>query len=197
MSHLSRRSLSDYVWYVGYGSNMLQERFTCYIKGGQFGLGGKPLKGCKDKSLPVGSDKILIPYEMYFSGKSRWWKGGGTALLDATPTHQESEFARGRIWKITTEQFQEVWAQEGRGTFDFELSLGVHSDGCEIVTFTSDRKLGSSRPSADYIHAIALGLKETFEMNSEQIVDYLCRLEGVVDLMSREELEAIVRSFGI
>jgi len=25
-----------YVWYVGYGSNLLRERFLCYILGGKF-----------------------------------------------------------------------------------------------------------------------------------------------------------------
>jgi hypothetical protein len=197
MSHLTQRSKSDYVWYVGYGSNILEERFTCYIEGGQFRLGGKPLTGCRDKSPPVGAEKILVPHEMYFAGNSRWWKGGGTALLDSTPTDRESEFARGRIWKITTEQFQEVWAQEGKGTHDFKISLGLHADGCEIVAFTSTRKLSSSRPSADYIQTVALGLRETFAMNSEQVIDYLCGLEGIVDLMPKGELEAIVRSLGM
>lgn len=171
------------------------------MKGGQFGLGGKPLNGCKDKSLPVDTDKMLVPYEMYFAnngiwGRHRWWKGGGIALLDSTPTHRESEFARGRMWKITREQYEEIWAQEGKGTHDFELSIGHHHDGCEIVTFTNTRKLGSKRPSVDYLQTIALGLRETFGMDSGQIIDYLCRLEGIVDLMPKEELEAIIGSFG-
>jgi hypothetical protein len=189
-----QRPAPEYVWYVGYGSNLLEERFTCYIKGGQFELGGRPLKGCRDRSPPLGTDKILVPHELYFSGKSRWWQGGGTALLDSTPTHRESEFARGRIWKITREQYQEIRSQEGTGWHDFELSLGRHKDGCEIVTFTSTRKLSSSRPSANYIKTIALGLRETFAMNSEQVVDYLCRLEGIVDLVPKGELEATVTS---
>jgi hypothetical protein len=197
MPDMAKRPESEYVWYVGYGSNLLKERFICYIMGGRFRLGGKPLEGCRDKSPPIGADTILVPHEMYFTGKSHWWKGGGTALLDSTPTHQESEFARGRIWKITREQYQEIWAQEGRGMHDFELHLGHHKDGCEIVTFTSTEKLGSSRPSADYVQTIALGLKETFAMNSEQIIGYLFRLEGIVDRMTREELESTVRSSGI
>ena len=189
--------MPDYLWYASYGSNMLEERFACYIKGGQFRLGGKPLNGCRDKSLPVGTDKILIPHELYFSEKSRWWQGGGTALLDSMPTHRESEFARGRIWKITREQYQEIWAEEGKGVHNFEIGLGHHADGCEILTFTSTQKLSSSRPSTNYIQTIALGLRETFDMNSQQIIDYLSRLEGIIDRMQEAELETIIRPLGL
>ena len=49
----SENRKNETVWYVGYGSNLLRERFICYITGGQFRLGGSHTNGCKDKTLPI------------------------------------------------------------------------------------------------------------------------------------------------
>lgn len=185
---------SKYIWYAGYGSNTLEERFLCYIKGGQFRLGGAPLPGCTDKSLPTDTTEFLIQHRMYFAGKSKGWKGGGTALLDPTPTVEESEFTRARVWKVTWEQFREIWGQEGKVKHDLLLHLGWHTDHCEIATFTSSRKAATRRPSDQYIQTIALGLGETFSFSTRQTVDYLRGLEGIKEAILPDRLEVIVRS---
>ncbi len=44
--------MKDYVWYACYGSNLLYERFKCYILGGTFNGNGRYHDGCQDKTLP-------------------------------------------------------------------------------------------------------------------------------------------------
>ena len=184
----------EYIWYAGYGSNTLEERFLCYIKGGQFRLGGAPLSGCTDKSPPIDTTEFLIQHRMYFAGESRGWKGGATALLDPTPTLSESEFTRARVWKVTWEQFREIWGQEGKAKHDMMLHLGWHTDHCEIATFTSSQKIASRRPSDEYIQTIALGLRETFSFGATQTVDYLRGVEGIKGVIPPYQLEVIVHS---
>jgi len=189
-----RSGLSNYIWYAGYGSNTLEERFLCYIKGGQFRLGGTPLSGCNDKSPPTDTTDFLVPHKMYFAGRSKGWKGGATALLDPSTTMEGSEFTRARLWKVTWEQFRQIWDQEGKGRHDMMLDLGWHSDHCEIATFTSSRKAEPRRPSDEYIQTIVLGLKETFSFSAKQTVEYLQAIEGIKGVISPDKLEAIAHS---
>ncbi len=69
-----------YVWYAGYGSNLCEERFLCYIKGGKFRWGGRKSSGCDDKTLPEEKGRITIPFPLYFAERSRGWQGGGVAF---------------------------------------------------------------------------------------------------------------------
>jgi hypothetical protein len=185
-----------HVWYAGYGSNTLAERFLCYIKGGQFRLGGTPLKPCTDETPPTSTSDFVIQHRMYFANHSKGWKRGGTALLDPTPTTDESEFTRARLWKVTWEQFREIWEKEGKTKHDIILHLRKHPDHCDIATFTSSRKLDPTRPSDGYIRTIVLGLRETFVFSDRQTTDYLLGLEGIKGVIPATKLEAVVRSAG-
>lgn len=40
---MSHSRSDNYIWYAGYSSTTLEERLLCYIKEGQFRLGGAPL----------------------------------------------------------------------------------------------------------------------------------------------------------
>ena len=188
------RSKTDYVWYAGYGSNTLRERFIRYIEGGKFRLGGTDLTGCRDKTPPVDTDDFLIPHEMYFAGRASGWKCGGTALLDPRPTTDESKFTRGRIWKVTWEQFEDIWRQEGKTKHDQRLSLGPYADGCEIATFTCSRVLETSSPATEYLQTIALGLRETFALSSSQVLDYLSQLGGLSGKIQTVDLKSMIES---
>lgn len=59
-------NLNEKVWYACYGSNMLQERFLCYIKGGQPAGANTSYNGCNDKTLPIDSEQMYIPAEHNF-----------------------------------------------------------------------------------------------------------------------------------
>ena len=102
----------DYVWYVSYGSNMLNERFMHYIKGGSY-KGSRYREPCDDTSLPLAVRTVEIPYGMYFGNYSGSWQNGGVSFLDTT----ESGKALGVAYLITKDQFEHVATEENSGRF--------------------------------------------------------------------------------
>jgi len=50
----------DMVWYISYGSNMLEERLKYYILGGTCHFNNKTYVGCKDKTLFTESKAVII-----------------------------------------------------------------------------------------------------------------------------------------
>lgn len=163
------------VWYATYGSNICKERFMCYIKGGSFRLGGRKLEGCKDKTEPKDGGPFMIPYPLYFARKSDSWGSQGVAFLALKKTSDKSERTYGRIWKITEDQFLEVWDQEGKGWYDKKVGLGRHDDNLPIYTFTSSSALDGNSPSKEYLETLRIGLDETWKLKEEDISKYIER----------------------
>ena len=182
----------NYVWYVGYGSNLLRERFLIYIRGGSFRLGGRKCLGCKDKTPPVDNELTTIAGKMYFAKNSSSWFGGGIAIIkDFSSEEANNGKVFARMWKISEEQFDCVRDQEGRSWYDMPINLGEHSDGSKIVALTSSRQLSPSKPSKEYLSTIALGLREAFGMGNKEIKDYLRGMSGIVGFYSEGELDSI------
>ena len=125
------------VWYACYGSNIMYERFLCYIQGGTFYANNKPHDGCPDKAPPHSSKPIIIPYEMYFGNKSKWWNNSGVAFLDTS----RKGITLGRMYLITEEQYKNIWKDEGKSDnwYNKEISLGEF-EGCPIKTFTNSER---------------------------------------------------------
>jgi hypothetical protein len=48
-----------------YGSNTLEERFLCYIKGGRFRLEGNRMDGGRYKTPLVDTNEYFAPFGMY------------------------------------------------------------------------------------------------------------------------------------
>ena len=71
---------SDYLWYVSYGSNMLEERFRAYIEGGYCRFNCNSYDGCEDKTFPQKSKSIELPYDMYYGNYSPSWCGAVSFL---------------------------------------------------------------------------------------------------------------------
>ena len=145
------------IWYACYGSNILYERFCCYIKGGVYAPTGKTYAGCSDKTLPTENGPILIPYEMYFGNKSRSWGDCGVAFLDIS----KPSAVLGRAYLISDEQFDEVHRQEGSSSnwYNYEVDLGVYR-GYPIKTFTNSTRRQENRPSDAYLQVIMQGMQE-------------------------------------
>ncbi len=129
---IQKDSRSQLIWYLAYGSNILEERFLKYIKGGTYQ--NKPYQGCKDKSLPLDKRPFRVPYQVYFAGKSRRWNDGGVAFLD--PADKISEGLPGRIYLITLEQFQEIQNQERHSG-----SLAPYEPGGDRKTFKQNVRI--------------------------------------------------------
>jgi len=79
------------------------------------------------------------------------------------------------MWKITTDQYEEVRTQEGRSWYDLPISLGEDEDGTPINTITNSQVLKNIlAPSDSYKKTIVEGLRETYpKMSEAEIVDYI------------------------
>jgi len=188
-----------YIWYASYGSNLLEDRFRCYLLGGQPEGAQRACRGCTDQSLPLRSEPVQIPHQLYFARESLTWLGGGVAFI-GKPSNSQTTF--GRMYLITEEQFTEVVAQEMDATdeigIDFGhievkgsgvvkenvwygriLCLGRH-DGYGIFTFTfEDDQQPLRKPGHAYLRTITKGLKETYGFRNEEIAAYLADQSGV------------------
>lgn len=189
------RKGSSYVWYAGYGSNLSQQRFLCYIKGGKPLFGMKENKGCSDKSLPIDNKPFIIPYSLYFAlpnGRTQTenWSKGGVAFVSPG---QDNAKTLCRMWKITGEQYEEVKEQEGASWYDKPIDLG-EDNGIPIYTITNKALLSNILlPSGNYLKTIALGLKETYGYNDNAIADYLIKKKGIRGLLTKDRILQIVR----
>lgn len=168
----------EYIWYACYGSNLSRSRFYCYLQGGKCEYNGKVYGGCADKRVPVEDRPIEIPHRVYFGNMSRSWGNGGVAFLEPQLTLNAK--TKGRMYLITTNQFRDIYTQEGSGPnwYDALVDLG-QSDGYPILTFTNSLLRPFNIPTRDYFRAMADGLAETYpEMNLAMIEDYLTNILG-------------------
>jgi len=150
------------VWYASYGSNIMYERFLCYIQGGTFYANKKPYEGCTDTTPPRSSKAVIIPYQMYFGNESSSWKNEngeetGVAFLDTST----KGITLGRMYLITEAQFKEVWKKEGCSSswYDKVVELGEY-EGYPVKTFTNSARRSENAPCKEYVDVINRGIKE-------------------------------------
>lgn len=165
----------EYVWYVSYGSNMLKERFMCYIEGGSY-EGSRSRQPCSDTAHPLAVKTFDIPYDMYFGNTSRSWGNGGVSFLDAS----KKGHALGVAYLITKEQFVHVAAQENGGRYpgggewyeDF-IDLG-EMDGFNVTTITNNILRRYNNPRRPYLDTLHDGIRQNWpDKSDEEIENYL------------------------
>ena len=166
----------EYVWYVSYGSNMLRERFMCYLKGGSFEK-SRPHPPCGDMTPPVAVRSIELPYSMYFANTSASWQNGGVSFLDVSKRGKSLAVA----YLITKEQFEHVVLCENAGRaqnrdcgwYEDTIDLGM-MDGFEVRTITNLDIRKSNEPSGPYWDTLVRGIRQNWpEMSDVEIEDYL------------------------
>ena len=166
----------DYIWYVSYGSNMLYERFRCYIEGGSY-KDSRYHPPCDDTTLPIAVKAVDISYDMYFGNSSGSWQLGGVSFLNTT----KEGHALGVAYLITREQFKHVAAEENTGRFPdgtgswYEdiITLG-EMGGFELVTVTNNELRPYNEPCEDYFNTLKDGIRQNWpEMPEEDIDSYL------------------------
>lgn len=166
----------DYVWYVSYGSNMLNERFMCYIEGGSYKDSARR-KECEDTTPPIAVKTLEIPYDIYFGNHSRSWQNGGVSFLDVS----KEGHSLGVAYLITEKQFNHVAAQENNGIpphrsngwYTDIIDLGI-MNGFEVKTITNRNPRPHNNPSDSYISTLMDGIRENWpEMSDEEIRDYI------------------------
>jgi hypothetical protein len=207
-------NLQDKVWYACYGSNILEERFLCYIQGGRPNGAVTIYDGCRDKTLPADNEDFYLCCELYFARRSRNWDNGGVAFVKTI--FEPGVSTIGRIFLITKGQLIDIARQETKteteiivdfdraikdGNYIFKepswygnlLYLG-QQNGYPIFTLTNkESKQDFTRPSRNYIKTIYQGIKEAHNLDIKTIFEYLKTKKGIDGFYSDEELMNIIR----
>lgn len=192
------------LWYAAYGSNMLRERFRCYLTGGVFPGAKRVYPGARrsQRHGPAAELPLWIDGGVYFATSSPVW-GGGRALYD--PDLNRKTAAAGYL--ITARQFSDIVAQEmyrepgtdldlhplihggerflkiGEGHYD-TLVLAGWRGNIPVITFTAPWSLGTVEagplipPSGAYLTVLARGLCESRGWNAQAAGIYLAGLPG-------------------
>ncbi|MCI2061486.1 MAG: hypothetical protein LKJ83_01780 [Eubacteriaceae bacterium] len=155
----------DHVWYVCYGSNMLNERFLCYLKGGAFRECSNVLPACEDNADdPLQRMPYILPYNMYYANTSSSWNGSAVSFLDIT----KPGCAYGAAYLISKKQFRHVCRGENGGHdtenaswYNAVVSLGTF-DGIDVATLTNSRRLDRRSPSYNYLEVLVEGIMENY-----------------------------------
>ena len=112
---------TQYVWYGSFGSNLNSERFACYLRGGKVAGMSIQQPGARDTHVPFRipptsacpTASMVVPHRMFFAKVSPWWSNGGVAFLDCEKKEENEELhTHLRLWRISLEQFSDVFAQE-------------------------------------------------------------------------------------
>ena len=208
----------SHVWYASYGSNLSLARFQKYLRGGSAHRAtGRPERGARDASDPLDEMVITSHHDVFFAHASQKWDGGGVAFLEPSPSTEARRSPHAmttcRAYKITVEQFEDVYQQENGAAepvpldidellasgqvvqhdalYGMALLLSVHVDGCPIVTITTSRRdLELNCPSVGYASTIASGLMECAGLSPDRAADYVLGLRGVDRTLKRAELIA-------
>lgn len=200
------------VWYASYGSNILEDRFMCYINGTKAPGSSEKEIGCTDKTAPKSSRQVELPYPLYFAKKRSKWGEGGVAFISHERSNEEKTI--GRMYLISEEQFLEVVSQENKsphvpvnlhdvtqkgsqqiddGWYGTILYVG-DENGSPVFTFTNNQPIDDvqfNKPSAAYLSTIANGLLNMGWKRNE-VVDYFLDKSGIAGQFTFDSLETYI-----
>lgn len=166
------------VWYVAYGSNLLEERLKNYIMGGKCKFNSKTYRACSDTRMPRRSVPVIIPYSMYYSGKSNSWEGKPVCFLDIS----KPGMAYGRAYLVNESQLDWIHWQEGKSSEWYKKRVRLEDiEGIPAYAFTNP-KGKEHQPfnmvSKAYQKVLLSGLKESYpDMDDAAILKYLVECE--------------------
>jgi histone deacetylase 6 len=80
------------VWYASFGSNIVSERFACYLEGGRIEGMIRDMPGSRDPSPPTEWRRWDdLPHRLFFAHSSPTWDGGGVAFAGVPGVKPEVE----------------------------------------------------------------------------------------------------------
>ena len=104
---------TTHVWYSSFGSNILAERFNCYLAGGRVEGMVRDMPGSRDPTPPSRWTRWDdVPYRMFFAHSSPTWGGGGVAFVDVDAPSPAQLGTTFRLYRVTLQQYNDVLAQE-------------------------------------------------------------------------------------
>ena len=128
---------SPYVWYASFGSNILLERFECYLRGGRIDGMVRDMPGSRDPTPPLASTFwVDVPHRLFFAHSSPTWAGGGVAFMDVDTLVDPTMATAFRLYRVTLEQFNDVLAQEN--------GMTPGDPGCRELTVDDANRLAES-----------------------------------------------------
>lgn len=203
----------ELVWYAGYGSNLLAERFAAYMIGlpPPNSPGGIAESGARDSRLPRAEWTGEINFEIVFAGAADKWGGGAVAFVDPTPG---SGKAYVRAFLVTVEQLEDLHRQENRSTevrpvdldqlvaegsvtlqdgWYSDLLVGAtHEDGRPIVVVAGPEQPELGAPHKSYLTTMASGLSTDFGLSHDEICDYLSSRRGAAGQLSSNDVSSLI-----
>ncbi len=109
------------MYYLSYGSNLDQARFTAYIVGGSVPGSTKTHEGCRDRTLPRKRVHYKFAMRVRFVAFAEWW--GGLAACCDDSADESSSHSHGVAYLITREQFLDVMRQENSLSLDHPVAI--------------------------------------------------------------------------
>lgn len=197
------------IWYAAYGSNLLEERFLAYLRGGTVSGSSKVESGARNSDDPMAAVPYMVPRRLGFGYKSTRWNGGGVCFVDpALPADGHDTY--GRAWLITVEQLEDVWAQENGDqagpSIDIDdlitagfvhrdrnygrVELLGHLDGHPIATITCNTLPELNGADISYLQIVGRGLMETWNLDPDETAKYLANCPGNRGVISTADLLA-------
>jgi hypothetical protein len=177
------------VWYAAYGSNLDADRFACYLRGGTPRGSTVANPGARDPSPPRERRALFLPGRVYFARWAERWGGGGVAFYDP-----EAEGpAAARAYLVTTDQFDDVAAQEGPW-YARHLDLG-ELEGRPLRSFTAAwgrADVVATAPHEPYLRTVACGLVDAHGWTPEEAAAYLCGLDGCAGAWDPADVAALL-----
>lgn len=170
-----RYGQEEMVWYVAYGSNLLEERLKFYIEGGLCVYNGKYYRGCKDKTLFSETRPIIIPYDMYYSNYNKGsWENSAVSFLNLSYPGK----AYGKAYKIKRSQLDEIHLQEGSSSTWYPNVIQLENieglPAYTVANYQDMNKESFSKVSAEYGYVLYKGMKETYpELSDIEIFNYI------------------------
>jgi hypothetical protein len=201
----------DHIWYVGYGSNIDEPRFLCYIRGGRPEGNLNEYPPARDTTLPSLNEGMMIDHELYFSKYSENWKGGVAFIKNGSSPNFQTYARR---YLITKQQFEDLAKEDtkspappainfdqavAQGNTIFKtpswygnvLYMGMNS-GHAMFTLTNEVDLSEiNKPSERYLKTISNGIKIVFKSDNNALIDYFISKQGVAGNYTRKELDKI------
>lgn len=205
IGRIKKMFCKDYVWYLGYGSNINKERFLCYIKHDD----------CRDKTIPKYNLKYIIPNELYFAKNSTRWNNGGVAFITSRPSKQIYTLCR--IYLIKKQQFEDLAKQETKtkDLISINFSKVINNGysiykkdswygkviyfgkkyGIPIFSITNENDLNDfKKPDISYLSIIKTGIQQVHKICEDDLVKYFLTKKGIEGNYKREEIVYIVRN---
>ena len=164
---------NDTIWYACYGSNLSEERFDCYIKGGTCSLNSKTYPGCDDKTHWGRPEYAVVQGEMYFGNSSPSWNQKGVAFFD--PDAEGRTYMK--LYPIKRSQLMDIQKQEGSSAnwYGRILCLGIRNDR-PVYTLTSKTRRFLNLPDKKYLTLIATQLRRCFALDDDETISYVMGL---------------------